>query len=68
MTKILPKLLKDSVEVIAESLTDILKKFVEFDSFRDDDFEITFISPPHKGDCSNYRPAYIVSKVVANVF
>ena len=68
--RISPKLLKDSVEVIAESLTKIFNKSIEFGIFPDD-FKTVCISPIHKGDrkleCSNYRPISIIT-VVANVF
>ena len=61
---------KDSVEVIAKSLTEIFNKSIEFGIFPDD-FKTACISPIHKGDskleCSNYRPISIIS-VVAKVF
>ena len=54
--RIPPKLLKDSVEVIAESLSKIFNKSIEFGIFPDD-FKTACISPIHKGDskleCSN---------------
>ncbi len=65
-----PKLLKDSVEVVAESLTNIFKKSIEKGMFPDD-FKIACISPIHKGDskleCCNYRPISIISVVVKNL-
>ena len=68
--RISPKLLKDSVEVITESLTNIFNTSIEFGIFPDD-FKTACISPIHKGDskldCSNYRPISIIS-VVAKVF
>jgi ribonuclease HII len=68
--RISPKLLKDSMEVVAESLTNIFNKSIEKGVFPDD-LKITCISPIHKGDskleCCNYRPISIIS-VVAKVF
>jgi hypothetical protein len=68
--RISPKLLKDSVEVVAESLTNIFNKSIEKGVFPDD-LKIACISPIHKGDskleCCNYRPISIIS-VVAKVF
>ena len=68
--RISPKLLKDSMEVVAESLTNIFNKSIEKGVFPDD-LKIACISPIHKGDsklkCCNYRPISIIS-VVAKVF
>ncbi|CAB4022521.1 Hypothetical predicted protein [Paramuricea clavata] len=46
--RISPKLLKDSVEIIAESLTNIFNKSIEKGVFPDD-LKIACISPIHKG-------------------
>jgi len=46
--RISPKLSKDSVETIAESLTNIFNKFIEFGIFPDD-FKAACISPIDKG-------------------
>ena len=68
--RISSKLLKDSVEVVAESFTNIFNKSIEKGVFPDD-LKIACISPIHKGDskldCCNYRPMSIIS-VVAKVF
>ena len=68
--RISPKLLKDSVELIAESLTNIFNKSIEKGVFPND-LKIACISPIHKGnsklECCNYRPTSIIS-VVAKVF
>ncbi len=46
--RISPKLLEDSVEVVAESLTNIFNKSIEKGMFPDN-FKIAYISPIHKG-------------------
>ena len=65
-----PKLLKDSAEIIAESLTVIFNKSIETGIFPDD-LKVSCISPIHKGEskteCSNYRPTSVIP-VVAKVF
>ena len=68
--RISPKLLKDSAEIIAESLTVIFNKSIETGIFPDD-LKVSCISPTHKGEskteCSNYRPISVIP-VVAKVF
>ena len=65
-----PELLKDSAEIIAESLTVIFNKSIETGIFPDD-LKVSCISPIHKGEskteCSNYRPISVIP-VVAKVF
>ena len=67
---IITKLLKDSAEIIAESLTVIFNKSIETGIFPDD-LKVSCISPIHKGEskteCSNYRPISVIP-VVAKVF
>ena len=68
--RISPKLLKDSAEIIAESLTVIFNKSIETGIFPDD-LKVSCISPIHKGEskteCRNYRPISVIP-VVAKVF
>ena len=68
--RISPKLLKDSADIIAESLTVIFNKSIETGIFPDD-LKVAYISPIRKGEskteCSNYRPISVIS-VVAKVF
>ena len=56
--RISPKLLKDSADIIAESLTVIFNKSIETGIFPDD-LKVACISPIYKGEskteCSNYR-------------
>ena len=67
--QISPKLLKDSADIIAESLSVIFKS-LETGIFPDD-LKVACISSIYEGDskteCSNYRPISIIS-VVAKVF
>ena len=64
------KLLKDSADIIAVSLTVIFNKSIETSIFPDD-LKVACLSPIHKGesktDGSNYRPISVIS-VVAKVF
>ncbi len=68
--RISPKLLKDSADIIAESLTVIFNKSIETSIFADD-IKVACASPIYKGEskteCSNYRPISVIS-VVAKVF
>ena len=68
--RISPKLLKDSAEIIAESLTVIFNKPIETGIFPDD-LKMSCMSPIHKGEskteCNNYRPISVIP-VVAKVF
>ena len=65
-----PKLLKDSTNIIADSLTVIFNNSMETGNFPHH-LKVACISPIHKGenktDFSNYRPVSVIS-VVAKVF
>ena len=68
--RISPKLLRDSAEIIAESLTVIFNKSIETGIFCDD-LKVSWISPIHKEEskteCSSYRQISVIP-VVAKVF
>ena len=68
--RISPKILKDSADVIAHSLTNVFNKPIETGIFPDD-FKLACIFPiiknGSKSDRNNYRPISVLS-VVAKVF
>ena len=69
--RISPKLLKDTAEIIAESLTVILNKSIETGIFPDDLRCRAYLPYIHKGEskteCRNHRPISVIP-VVAKVF